>query len=50
MTRPLVRRDRTGYWRIYVGASRYCLADYFTNRITAMDAARNIRPIGRETH
>lgn len=50
MTRPLIRRDRSGYWRIYVGKSRYCLPDYFTNLHTAASAAANIRPINRETH
>lgn len=47
--RPLIRRNTDGYWRIYVGHSRYCLPDYYTNRITAMSAAANIRPQRRAT-
>lgn len=42
MTRPLIRK-RDGYWRIYVGRSRYCLPDYFTHLHTAATAAANIR-------
>lgn len=49
MTRPLIRKS-DGYWRIYVGRSRYCLPDYFTSLHTAGEAAANIRPINRETH
>ena len=41
-------RKRDGYWRIYIGHSRYCLPDYYTNRTAAMSAAANIRPINRE--
>ena len=37
MTRPLVRK-RDGWWRIYVGHSRYMLPDYYTHMATAISA------------
>lgn len=43
MTRPMIRK-RDGYWRVYVGRSRYCLPDYYTRLHTAATAAANIRP------
>ena len=48
MTHPLVRK-RGGYWRIYVGQSRYCLPDYFTNLHAAATAAASIRTQWRAT-
>ena len=48
VTRPLVRKH-DGWWRIYVGHSRYMLPDYYTHMVTAMSAAANIRPQKRAT-
>lgn len=41
--RPLVRK-RDGWWRIYVGHSRYMLPDYYTRMTTAISAATHIAP------
>ena len=45
MTRPLVRKHG-GWWRIFVGHSRFMLPDHYTSAARAHDAATRLAAKG----